>query len=159
MEVRVLDTQECVKMDAAIAAFVRAALKEMTKRVLAGKVVLPPHELLVEDFRECIREGSAALVTAPHVAVDRDETGRADVRSVLREFLASARKAARKDEAPYMELISGVIDRGSLSECIRSALSPYEEASDEDFTEAARRIYIELMDCLDANEPWRGRGL
>ena len=41
MEVRVLDTQECVKMDAAIAAFVRAALKDLTKRVLAGKIVLP----------------------------------------------------------------------------------------------------------------------
>ncbi|HET7229595.1 MAG TPA: glutamate-cysteine ligase family protein [Longimicrobium sp.] len=159
MEVRVLDTQECVKMDAAIAAFVRAALKDLTRRVLAGKVDLPPHELLVEDFRESIRDGSAALVAAPHFNVDRDETGRTDVRAVLRGILDGARKQARKDEAPYMELVAAVIDRGSLSECIRSALAPYEEASDEDFTEAARRIYIELMDCLDANEPWRGRGL
>ena len=159
MEVRVLDTQECVKMDAAIAAFVRAALKELTKRVLAGKLDLPPHELLVEDFRETIREGSAALVAAPHFALDRDETGRADVRAVLRQALELARKGARRDEAPYLELVDAVIGRGSLSECIRSALSPYERASDEDFTEAARRVYIELMDCLDANEPWRGRGL
>ena len=159
MEVRVLDTQECVKMDAAIAAFVRGALKELTRRVLAGKVVLPPHELLVEDFRACIRDGSAALVAAPHLATDRDESGRAGVRPVLRELLALAQKGARKDEAPYLELVSGVIGRGSLSECVRSALAPYDDASDEDFTEAARRVYIELMDCLDANEPWRGRGL
>jgi gamma-glutamyl:cysteine ligase YbdK (ATP-grasp superfamily) len=159
MEVRVLDTQECVKMDAAIAAFVRAALKELTKRVLAGKVTPPPHELLVEDFRATIREGSAALVSAPHFAVDRDETGRTDVHAVLRQVLGAARKAARKDEAPYMDLVGAVIDRGSLSECIRTALTPFEQASDEDFTEAARRIYIELMDCLEANEPWRGRGL
>ncbi|HSU17840.1 glutamate-cysteine ligase family protein [Longimicrobium sp.] len=159
MEVRVLDTQECVRMDAAIAAFVRAALKEMTRRVLAGRIVLPPHELLVEDFRATIRDGSAAVVTAPHVPVERDETGRTDVRAVLRELLAVARKGARKDEAPYLELVAGVIERGSLSECIRSALRPYEEGPDEDFTEAARRIYIELMDCLEANEPWRGRGL
>jgi hypothetical protein len=146
-------------MDAAIAAFVRAALKDLTKRVLAGKIVLPPHELLVEDFREAIREGSAALVSAPHFSLDRDETGRTDVRAVLRHVLSGARKTALTDEAPYMELVEGVIDRGSLSECIRSALSPYEDASDEDFTEAARRIYIELMDSLEANEPWRGRGL
>jgi len=159
MEVRVLDTQECVKMDAAIAAFVRAALKELTRRVLAGKVVLPAHELLVDDFRATIRAGSAALVSAPHFAVDRDETGRTGVRAVLRQLLDGARKAARKDEAPYMDLVASVIDRGSLSECIRTALAPYEEGSDEDFTEAARRIYIELMDCLEANEPWRGRGL
>jgi len=155
----VLDTQECVKMDAAIAAFVRAALKELTKRVLGGRLDLPPHELLVEDFRETIREGSAALVAAPHFALDRDETGRTDVRAVLRHVLELARKGARRDEAPYLELVAAVIDRGSLSECIRSALAPYEQASDEDFTEAARRVYIELMDCLDANEPWRGRGL
>jgi len=159
MEVRVLDTQECVRMDAAIAAFVRAALKEMTRRVLAGKTALPPHELLVEDFRATIRDGSAALVAAPHVPVERDETGRTDVRAVLRELLAVARKGARRDEAPYLELVAGIIERGSLSECIRSALRPYEEGPDEDFTEAARRIYIELMDCLEANEPWRGRGL
>lgn len=159
MEVRVLDTQECVKMDAAIAAFVRAALKDLTRRVLAGKIELPPHELLVEDFRATIRDGSAAVVTAPHVAVERDETGRTDVRAVLRALLAGARKTVRKDEAPYLELIARVIECGSLSECIRAALRPHEAGSDEDFTEAARRVYIELMDCLEANEPWRGRGL
>jgi glutathione synthase/RimK-type ligase-like ATP-grasp enzyme/gamma-glutamyl:cysteine ligase YbdK (ATP-grasp superfamily) len=159
MEVRVLDTQECVKMDAAIAAFVRAALKSLTKRVMEGRVALPPHELLVEDFRETIRHGSAALVSAPHVAVERDETGRTDVRSVLRALLDDARPSARKDEAPYLDLVARVIDTGSLSECIRAALTPFERASDEDFTEAARRLYIELMDSLEANEPWRGRGL
>ncbi len=159
MEVRVLDTQECVRMDVAIAAFVRAALRHLSRRVMAGKLELPPHELLVEDFRATVRDGSAALVAAPHVAAERDETGRTDVRAVLRELLAAARKTARKDEQPYMELIAGVIESGSLSERIRAALLPFDAAPDEDFTEAARHVYIELMDCLEANEPWRGRGL
>ncbi|MBV9110494.1 MAG: hypothetical protein JO306_13875, partial [Gemmatimonadetes bacterium] len=106
-----------------------------------------------------IRHGSAALVSAPHVAVERDETGRTDVRSVLRALLDGARPSARKDEAPYLDIVARVIGTGSLSECIRAALAPYERASDEDFTEAARRLYIELMDSLEANEPWRGRGL
>ena len=65
----------------------------------------------------------------------------------------------RRSEAPYLDLIERVIGTGSLSERIRAALAPYEDASDEDFTEAARRIYIELMDCLEATEPWAGRGL
>jgi hypothetical protein len=52
-----------------------------------------------------------------------------------------------------------VIETGSLSERIRAALKSHERASDEVFTDAARRVYIELMDCLEANEPWRGRGL
>jgi hypothetical protein len=58
-----------------------------------------------------------------------------------------------------MELVGRVIESGSLSERIRAALLPHERGSDEEFTEAARRVYIELMDCLEANEPWRGRGL
>jgi glutamate--cysteine ligase len=159
MEVRVLDTQECVKMDAAIAAFVRAALKHLAKRVLAGKLELPPHAVLVEDFRATVRDGTEARVAAPHFAADGDEAGRTEVRAVLRQLLEGARKAARKDEAAYMELVGRVIETGSLSERIRAALRPHERASDEEFTEAARRVYIELMDCLEANEPWRGRGL
>jgi hypothetical protein len=52
-----------------------------------------------------------------------------------------------------------VIETGTLSERIRAVLLPHAQAPDEEFTEAARRVYIELMDCLEANEPWRGRGL
>ena len=78
---------------------------------------------------------------------------------MLRALLEDARKTARKDEAEYLELVGRVIETGSLSERIRAALRPYERASDEELTEAARRVYIELMDCLEANEPWRGRGL
>ncbi|MFL5385647.1 MAG: glutamate-cysteine ligase family protein [Longimicrobiaceae bacterium] len=159
MEVRVLDTQECVKMDAAIAAFVRASLKHLAKRVLAGKVELPPHAVLVEDFRATVRDGAAACVRAPHLAVERGAGGRAEARTVLRALLGEAEGSARKDEAEYMELVGRVIEAGSLSERIRAALRPCEEGPEEDFTEAARRIYIELMDCLQANEPWRGRGL
>ena len=51
-----------------------------------------------------------------------------------------------------------LIDSGSLSERIVAQLRPLEEDEDA-FTEAARRIYIELADCLLDNEPWSGRGL
>ena len=64
----------------------------------------------------------------------------------------------RRDEAEYLDLVEAMIASGSLSERIRAALRPHSE-DDEAFTEAARHIYIELADCLDANEPWRGRGL
>ncbi|HEU4456750.1 MAG TPA: glutamate-cysteine ligase family protein, partial [Longimicrobium sp.] len=77
MEIRVLDTQECVKMDVAIASFVRSALKALTERVLAGEIQLPPHAVLVEDFRACIRDGGAARVRAPHLDVERDANGTA----------------------------------------------------------------------------------
>lgn len=159
MEVRVLDTQECVKLDAAIAAFVRGALRHLTRRILRGAIELPPHEVLVADFRAAVRDGSAARVAAPHLDAERCADGTTATRAVLRGLLVGAGEAARKDELEYMEMVGRVIETGSLSERIRAALRPYESGADEDFTEAARRIYIELMDCLEANEPWRGRGL
>jgi glutathione synthase/RimK-type ligase-like ATP-grasp enzyme/gamma-glutamyl:cysteine ligase YbdK (ATP-grasp superfamily) len=159
MEVRVLDTQECVKMDVAIAVFVRSALRHLTARVAAGRVELPDHGALVEDFRACIRDGSAARVVAPHLDVDRDGDGQADARTVLRHLLAGARRTVRKDEAGYLDLVARMIETGTLSERIRAEMAPFAQADDETFTEAARRIYIELIDCLEANEPWARRGL
>jgi gamma-glutamyl:cysteine ligase YbdK (ATP-grasp superfamily) len=158
MEVRVLDTQECVRMDMAVAAFVRSALKTLTQRVADGKLALPAHAVLVADFRSTVRDGSRARVMAPHFgSVPRDAEGRADVRDVLRVLLEDARRSVRKDEAEYLELAGRTIEAGTLSERIRAALLPFQEAEDEVFTDAARGIYIELMDCLEANEPWARR--
>ena len=63
-----------------------------------------------------------------------------------------------QDEADYLDLVEQIIASGSLSERIRAVLLPH-AGDDEAFTEAARHLYIELADCLDANEPWRGRSL
>jgi glutathione synthase/RimK-type ligase-like ATP-grasp enzyme/gamma-glutamyl:cysteine ligase YbdK (ATP-grasp superfamily) len=158
MEVRVLDTQECVRMDVAVAVLARSALKHFAERVMAGGVHLPPHGVLVSDFRAAVRNGGAARVLAPHFAeVERDADGRAGVRDVLRAILDAARRTVRRDEATYLELAARVIETGSLSERIRAELEPF-AADDEAFTDHARRVYIELMDCLEANEPWRRRG-
>ncbi|HEU0079318.1 MAG TPA: hypothetical protein VFQ76_16810, partial [Longimicrobiaceae bacterium] len=158
MEVRVLDTQECVRMDMAVSTFVRSALKTRTQRVMEGRAPLPAHAVLVADFRATVRDGSRARVTAPHFgSVARDAEGRAEVRDVLRVLLEDARRSVRKDEADYLELAGRIVEAGTLSERIRAALLPFQEAEDEVFTDAARRIYIELMDCLEANEPWARR--
>jgi glutathione synthase/RimK-type ligase-like ATP-grasp enzyme/gamma-glutamyl:cysteine ligase YbdK (ATP-grasp superfamily) len=160
LEIRVLDTQECVKMDVAVCAFVRALLRQWAARILAGEIEFPAHDVLVRDFRSAIAFGSGARVLAPHVEVpERRADGQSEIRSVLAALLADARAGARPDEAPYLDLIEGVIRTGSLSERIRAALLPYSDQDDETFTEAARLVYIELADALEGNEPWRGRGI
>lgn len=147
-------------MDVAIAVFVRAGLKHYAKRVAAGKMALPDHALLVADFQAAIRDGSQARVSAPHLVGDeeRGDDGKVPVRSVLTAILAAGRKVVRKDEADYLDLVERMIRSGTLSERIRDQLLPH-VSDEEDFTESARRIYIELADALEANEPWRGRDL
>jgi hypothetical protein len=57
-------------MDVVVAVFVRAALKHLTRRIAAGRLPLPEHAVLVEDFHACIRDGSRARVRAPHLGGD-----------------------------------------------------------------------------------------
>lgn len=160
MEVRILDTQECVKMDVAIAAFVRWALRALADALLAGRLVTPAHPLLVEDFRAVVREGTRARVHAPHLLSpdERDDEGKVEVRRVLEELVALARRRAPAREEPYLDLVAGIARQGSLSECMKAALEPYMGDFDT-FTEAARRLYIQLSECLVENRPWAGRML
>jgi glutathione synthase/RimK-type ligase-like ATP-grasp enzyme/gamma-glutamyl:cysteine ligase YbdK (ATP-grasp superfamily) len=160
MEVRVLDAQECVRMDIVVAVFVRAALKHLTRRLAAGRLPLPEHKALVDDFRACIRDGSRARVRAPHLGdtAERDAEGRVGAGEVLRVLLEGARKSVPKKDAEYLDLAERMIAAGTLSERIRAALEPF-TSDDEGFTEEARKVYIELMDCLETNEPWGRRGL
>jgi glutathione synthase/RimK-type ligase-like ATP-grasp enzyme/gamma-glutamyl:cysteine ligase YbdK (ATP-grasp superfamily) len=159
LEVRCLDMQECVKMDVAVAAFVRWALADLTERLLAGSLELPPHAALVEDLHAAVKHGTRARVNAPHLApkARRDRRGRAAMRDVLADLLARARKKARADEKPYLALLDGVLEKGNLSERIAAALEPHLK-DDDGFTDAARRIYVELSESLTENVPWKGRG-
>jgi glutathione synthase/RimK-type ligase-like ATP-grasp enzyme/gamma-glutamyl:cysteine ligase YbdK (ATP-grasp superfamily) len=156
MEVRVLDTQECVGMDVAVGVFVRSALCHLSARVAAGAIVLPPHDALVADFRACIREGSRARVHAPHLGCSRDADGTTSAREVLRHLLAGARKAVRRDEAEYLDRAAMIVEQGSLAERLRAVLEP--SAHDPArFHAELRRVYAALAGCLEENRPWEGR--
>lgn len=151
LEIRALDTQECVKMDVAIAVFVRWSLKHLTHLLLDGRIDLPSHGLLVRDFHATVRAGTRAQVQAPHV--ERASTA-ADV---LKIMLDGARAHAPTKDMKYLDLVERVVESGSLGERIKARLQPYTEKSAQELKEAARQIYIELANCLDANEPWEGR--
>ncbi len=143
-------------MDVAIAAFTRGALKGIARALLSGKLALPDHGPLVADFRETILHGTRARVFAPHLPMAREGDGKGSVKDALRALLAIARKSTRADEHVYLDLAGKIIEEGNLSERISIALIPYME-SDDEYTEAARRLYIRLSDCLQQNEPWDGK--
>ncbi len=149
MEVRVIDTQECVHMDHAIAAFVRHGLRWLASR----PQVSVPQEVLVRDFRAAVARGSSAEVEAPHLL-----SGTGSVRDALQVVLDGALGLAPLDERHYLERVGQVIREGSLSERIAAALRPH--ASDpQALGRATRRVYDELAVCLAENRLWAGRAV
>ncbi len=153
MEVRVLDTQECVKMDVAVAAFVRGALAWLAGRV-ADDLVRPPQDVLVADFHAVIRDGSRARVRAPHLLGPRGGTARDALAALLEGAAANVPTA----DVPYVDLAGRIVASGSLSERMAAFLAPHADRPTA-LRRAARRLYEDLAECLLDNRPWPGRGL
>jgi len=146
LEIRILDTQECIRMDVAIAAFVRAALRWSVRALAIGEMDLPTHGMLVDDFDLVIATGRRAQVQARHLG------GPARAADVVLWLLERARACARAHEARYLDLVESRIEKGSLAEGIRARLrTRVGEPADPS---RVRSIYEDLMDCLDANRPW-----
>lgn len=157
LELRVLDVQECPRVDVALAVFTRRALRRLV--ALASRLHEAPQEALVADLRAVVREGSAARVRAPFVDLDahRDAEGLLPVRQLNRWLLSEAMRRVPGEERPYLELVERIVEHGSLSERVSAALEPHVQRGDPEFTEAARRVWIDLADCLLENRPWPGR--
>lgn len=143
IEIRILDTQECVRMDVACAALVIATLKGMTARILGGEWTLPDRAALVADYNATVHAGSGATVDAPHV---KAWLGARRVRSAAEALRLLAEHCAESDG--YSQLALARLEQGNLSERIRKKLarSPSRDR--------VRALYAELADCLKANEIW-----
>lgn len=139
LEVRVMDEQECVKSDVALACFVRAALRGM----LAVNAELSAHEVLVQDFNAIIKEGLKAETASPHGKT---------ARLVCQHYLSLAQKHADADEKKYLPLIKRRIDEGSLSEVLRKRVLT--RAAKTSFHEAITDTYPTLIKCLSDNQPY-----
>jgi len=149
MEVRVTDLQECPKMDVAIAAYVRAALAAIAAR--DGGLELPTRAALLADHRRAVRQGLDAKLSARWSLGSKTPR---TIRALLEGLLEDAERFARKDEKPYLRLVARRLARGNLAEGIRSRTDRYRGGPRR--RAAIRAVYVELMDCLEANEVWQG---
>jgi carboxylate-amine ligase len=152
LEIRVLDVQECVRMDVAIAIFIRAALRWMVRLLDRGELELPAHAMLVEDFEQVITDGRAARVSAIHLADGRRPHGRR-AGDVLMTLLDRARRDAEASEMKYLDLVAERLATGSLSELIRARVRRRRSTT---VRTAVRDVYEELIGALHDNRPWRG---
>lgn len=147
IEIRVLDTQECVKADVAIAAFVRGALRWMVAELSAGRMALPPHAVLVEDFGRVVRYGRHARVAAPHFSSGASTTAR----DVLAGLADRARDALHPAERAYVRIVADRLDRGSLAERIVAAVRRHARRG-RPSCRAIAGVYEDLAKCLVNNE-------
>ena len=137
LEVRVMDEQECVKSDVALACFVRAALRGL----IASNAPLMPRDLLLKDFNAVVKEGLNAEVSNPNGKT---------ARQVCQHYLKMALKHADEDEKKYLWLVKKRIEEGSLSERIRANVA--RRAEKTDFHQAIVDVYSRLIKCLSNNE-------
>ncbi len=157
IEVRVLDTQECVKMDAACAAMVRAALRVMTADLREGRLRLPEHGALVSDFSLVVAEGGRARVDAPHLREWLKLTSRRLSAGKLMLALAGrASDALARSERAYSGLVAQRLETGNLSERIRKKLARSADGAGNVPLDKIRPIYRELQICLETNQVWEG---
>jgi carboxylate-amine ligase len=150
MEVRVLDLQECPKMDVAIATFVRGALASLSARVLAGELVLPERRLLLVDYRSAVAKGRDGTVSTHALAGSRRPR---TARGLLEGLLDDASRYVGEREQPYLRLVEQRLARGNLAERILARLESVGSARHRD---AIVDLYGELAQCLETNAPWPG---
>lgn len=150
MEVRVLDLQECPKMDVAIAAFVRGALASLSERLLAGTLQLPERRLLLADYSRAVRSGRSARVSTPPLRAGRRAR---TARAVLEGLLDDAGGHLSDAERPYLHWVEKRLAEGNLAERI---LRRVERSTGARRREAIVDVYRELTECLETNTPWPG---
>ena len=139
LEIRVMDEQECVKSDVALACFIRAVLRGL----LESDAELLPHDVLVRNLNSIIKDGLNANVSNPHGKT---------ASQICKHYLHMADRHADPDERKYLNLIKRRIEEGNLSERIRARINT--RANKTSFQEAVIDVYSMLIKCLRNNEPF-----
>jgi hypothetical protein len=139
VEVRVIDEQECVKSDVALACFVLAALRGL----IADNAELLPHSTLVGDFNAVIKDGLNANVSSPNGKT---------ARQVCQHYLKIATGNADTEEKKYLPFVKRRIEEGNLSDLIRTRVQ--RRAEKTVLREAIVDVYSTLINCLRNNEPF-----
>lgn len=157
IEIRTLDTQECVKMDIAMAVFVRGTLAWMVKQLLTGSLTLPEHTMLVQDYRAVTNKGMRAPVQAIHLRPASSQSVSVTTpRHVLVRLLEYAAEETPVAERCYLPLVEKRIRSGNLSERIVRAVQRQRGRRRTQQSAVIRRVYEDLIDCLENNTPWEG---
>lgn len=144
IEIRVLDLQESPRVDTAVAAFIRAALKwlveEKTDELIDSRNFTT--ELLAENFVSAIRDGAQAKLSSVYSQLWGGKPSQARAVEPLRFLFDRVRHQLNKDQGAVIETI---LEKGCLATRILaktgSAPTPVR----------LRKVYEELVETLKNN--------
>jgi len=139
IEIRVMDEQECIKMDVALSCFIRALLRGWMRTGLNYQT----HDDLVEDYRAVVKDGLEASVKHPAGGKARD---------VCLNFLDTARDNAAPEEGDYLGLIEKRITGGNLANLILRDV--VQSAMERNFHDSILDVYSTLIKRLRENKPY-----
>lgn len=137
VEIRIMDEQECIKSDVALSCFIRASLRGL---IANSEHQYLPHETLVENLNQVVKDGLDAHVQSP-----LGDTAR----KVLRHLLKMASKHATSEEKEYLPIVRHRIEKGCLSELVSEDIA--RKTKKTDFEEAIFSVYSKLANCLEKN--------
>ncbi len=149
IEIRVLDTQECPRMDLAIAYLVTRTLENMCRddRFTRQNKSWSPERLSVPLW-QCVAEGNAAIIEdAEYLALWQMPKAKASAAELWSHILE--RTPIRPTDAAERELLSDaqwLVDKGTLAQRLVSALGG------EPTPSGFGRVYSALADCLDKGD-------
>ncbi len=139
IEIRVMDEQECVKVDVALSCFIRCVLRAW----ISESSVLRPHEELVKVLWSTARHGLEAEVSG---------RGGLTARDVCLDYLETAKKFATVSEKRYLDIVENRIVEGNLANRIlRDVVGA---AGVKNFRSVVLEIYNRLVECLNDNKPY-----
>ncbi|MEM2094162.1 MAG: glutamate-cysteine ligase family protein [Candidatus Bathyarchaeia archaeon] len=139
IEIRVMDEQECVKIDVAISCFIRCILRAWMSKY----IILRPHEELVRDLWSIARKGLRAEVCRGSNLTARD---------ICLEHLEQAETSATVEEKRYLEIVENRIREGNLADRILRDITG--AIGVRNFRSAVLEVYLRLAKCLRDNIPY-----
>jgi len=139
IEIRVMDEQECVKMDVALSCFIRAVLRGWMRTEFSHQ----SRDVLINNYKAIVKDGLEAIVDHPAGECARE---------VCLSFLDTAKHNATTEEKKYLSLIDDRITKGNLANLILRDVAI--SASERNFHDSVVEVYLRLIKCLQGNTPY-----
>lgn len=136
IEIRVIDEQECIKSDVAIACFIKSLVLGLMKDDSYNKL---PHNILVEDFKKVIKYGLDAKTKYGDT-----------VKSICLHLYRIAKNNCTYKEKKYLKIIKKRIRGGSISNLILKKID--KKSKKTDIQNAIFSVYLTLEKNLEKNK-------